>query len=55
MENKLFAIFDKDGDEMPLKNGKYRTEQEADSLLERLNYNGEYRPYYKKCINEATN
>jgi hypothetical protein len=42
----FYKILDKDGIEMPVHySGRYRTYNEAKKLLDRLNKNGEYKPY----------
>jgi len=41
-----YEILDKNGDKMPDHySGRKRTYEEASRMLERLNYNGEYKPY----------
>ena|SRR5688572_18402338 len=48
----LYKIVDKDGDELPMHYARrYRSYGEAKKLVDRLNVNGEYRPYTMKIIN----
>ena len=55
MENEyVYKIVDRDNIELPLKNGRYRTEEEANKILENLNRHGEYAPYTKIDIRYET-
>ena len=53
MEETLYDIIDREGSIMPRHfSGRARTKKEADKMLERLNKDGEYKPYSLLKVDE---